>query len=287
MVFRMMVVLAMVLVSLWPAATKAQGPEQTVNWIYTSLTASGPVGLSYLGARERRAQFLSRRLVAFYEANETYGNDLAAACVDFAFDVPGQDYDAAEIARTLTLSTTGDATRQTVTARFSNFGQPALVVYDFIAEDGFWKIDDIAGPGWRVSLIPCAPRAASAAPAAPAATAPADGSAQYCYVRGDDTLRVDAAANGAARFEFFSVQANGHTCSARGKAQQVQGGWLFIDGTDANACRIGIMVTADGGLAISDPNWVCKPAYCGQRAVMDGLTFPPASRIDCARMPTR
>ena len=80
-------------------------------------------------------------MVTFFDANDSYGDNLMTACVDFAFDIPGQDFDENEIARTLTVSSTGDAARRSVTASFRNFGQVARITYDFIAEDGFWRID--------------------------------------------------------------------------------------------------------------------------------------------------
>ena len=65
--------------------------------------------------------------------------------------------------RTLEVTTEGDATRQTVTARFSNFGQPTVVAYDFVPHEGLWKLDDIAGSGWRLSQIACAPASTTTA----------------------------------------------------------------------------------------------------------------------------
>lgn len=76
--------------------------------MYTSLIYSGSAhskGLGYLTQPARRDQFLSRRLKAFYVANETYGGDPAAACVDFGFQIPGLDFDESEIVRTLTPGT--------------------------------------------------------------------------------------------------------------------------------------------------------------------------------------
>lgn len=159
LVVALTVTLAVTLTAALPA--RAQNPEDLVRWIYTSLSAPGPAqarGLGYLSAPAQRGQYLSRRLAAFHDANDTYGDDLMTACVDFGFDIPGQDFDEAEIARTLTVTSAGDATRLSVTARFTSLGEPAAITYDFIPEDGFWRIDDIAGPGWRVSQIPCRPR---------------------------------------------------------------------------------------------------------------------------------
>lgn len=263
---------AIILAVLVAVPAWAQGPEDTVRWMYTSLVNPGPIrtkGLEYLTQPAQRDQFLSRRLMAFYAANDTHGNDLATACVDFGFQIPGQDFDEAEIARTITVEATGDATRQSVTARFTTFGAPALVVYDFIVEDGFWRLDDIAGPGWRVSNITCEPKVQLTG---------------YCYQTTGDTLRLDLGPDGRGQFEMHSWQSNGHTCGAWGPVQPIDGGWLFQGAADAPGCRIEILVTQDRGLRLTDTDWGCKRTHCGQRAVIDGMTFPVTSQIDCAQM---
>lgn len=264
---------AIALVCTSALAAAAQGPEDIVRWVYTSLTSAVPAsqqGLDYLSAPAQRADFFSRRMAAFYEANDSYGDDLGQACVDFSFAIPGNDYDAAEIANSLRLATQTAPGRITIVANFSTFGTLAQVAYEFIQEDGFWKIDDIAGQGFRVSQIPCTSKTASAAPVQ--ATA-------YCYARGYDTLRLERAGSGVAQIEISSWQANGHSCSARMAGQEVVGGWDF-PGT--GGCRLQLRVTAEGGVQMADPDWLCKASMCGQRAVLDGLSFPRSSQIDCA-----
>lgn len=255
----------------------AQTPEDIIRWVYQSHSQSGPAnGIHHLAAPEQRAQFFSRRMVAFFEANDSYGNDLASACLDFALDIPGNDFDAQEIVRTLSVSSSGDADRPSVTASFTTFGQPAQIIYDFISEDGFMRIDDIAGPGWRVSLMPCTQK-----PTRSAAT-PAIGS--YCYMSGDDTLRLDLRGDGSASFEFSSWQTNGHSCGAQGQAKPITGGWLY-ENDEFGACQLGIIVTPDGGIRLSDPDYQCKQGLCGQRASIDGLQFARSTQIDCSQLP--
>ena len=268
--FGFVVFIALIAPTAW-----AQTPEDTVRWIYTSLAQPGSAdtkGLSYLASPEQRAQFLSRRMVAFYQANDSYGDDPAGACVDFGLEIPGNDFDISEILRTLSLTMTGDSARTSVIASFSTFGTPAQVVYDFIVEDGYWRIDDIAGPGWRVSQISCSPR-------------PGGAVSGYCFSNGSDALRLDVAADGSAVFDLESWQANGHSCGAGGYARAMNGGWTYEDVLYGTPCRIDILVTPDQGLRLSDVGGACRRTLCGARAVIDGLIFPRSSQIDCSLMP--
>lgn len=261
---------------------RAQSPEETVRWIYTSRLQPGPdQGLSYLSAPARRNEYFTRRMVAFFDANDTYGDDLMMSCVDFAFDIPGQDFDAQEVTQSLSLKATGDATRQSVTASFTNFGQPAQITYDFIPEDGFWRIDDISGPGFRVSQIPCQPKTG-----ADAGTRQGQGGNGYCFQVRDDTLRLDVAGDGRAYFSLDSWQGGGHSCGAEGPARPIEGGWVYEQTFNGAPCRIELLVTPDGGIRVTDKDWTCKPALCGQRAVLDGLSFSLDTQVDCASLPS-
>ncbi len=252
----------------------AQTPEDTVRWIYTSMAQPGLQGLDYLAAPAQRQDFFSRRMIAFYEANDSHAGDLSRTCVDFGFAVPGNDFDAIEILRSLSLNSSGDTSRTSVTARFYNFGMPAGVTYDFVIEDGLWKIDDIASDGWRVSEIPCTANST----AAPVATN------SYCFQTGSDSLQLILAPDGSAQFDMLSWQSNGHSCSGQGTAGVVDGGWLYEEYQHDRLCRLGFSVTPDQGIRLSDADYACKRWMCGQRAVLDGLTFPRTSQIDCSQM---
>lgn len=267
---RWVLVFALWIGAAFPAV--AQTPENTVRWVYDSLaqtSTSQDRGLWHLSRPARRDQFFSRRMVAFIIANDSHGDNLATACIDFDPAIPGNDFDGQELRRTLALTSSGDSTRSTVVASFTTFGHAARVEYDFIVEDGFWKIDDIAGPGWRISLIPCVAKQ-------PVATG------QFCYLNGADSLRLTLTGDGSAMIDMLSWQANGHSCSARGRAGAMEGGWVL---PDAQGCGLQILVTPDQGIRLVDPDWACKPFLCGQRAVIDGLTFPRSSQINCAQMP--
>lgn len=255
-------------------AGNAQTPEDMIRWVYMSLSTPGSAdqkGLWYMQSQEQRSNYFTRRMVAFYDANDTYGNNLAEACVDFGFSIPGQDYDEAEIARTLSVATAGDTDRQIITASFSTFNIPTQVTYEFVPEDGFWKIDDIAGQGFRVSEIPCSPKAASQTSTA--------AEAAYCFRNDLDMLRLDLLPNGAARVEFSSVQSNGHSCSGVLSGQQDAAGWSF---PAEQGCLLQLRVATDGGIDVFDPDYACKFMMCGQRAVLEGLRFPHSDRVDCS-----
>lgn len=257
----------------------AQTPQDIVRWIYTSLSG-GSGGLDYLTDPERRKTYLSRRLVQLYEiddVNSEYGDNLMTACFERGFEIPGNDFDAAEIARTLSLAVEGDAAHQRITARFITFGKAAQVHYDFIIEDGYWRIDDIGLPGWSLSDVTCTPRTA-------ATPAPA-GETRYCYRTGSDELRLYVKSDGTAWFSVESWQGSGHFCGAEGDAQPITGGWLYQEDFYGRLCRMEIRVTPDGGIRLSDPNYDCKSALCGNRAILDGLSFTRARQVDCATLP--
>ena len=265
----------------WAAGAAAQTPEDLVRWIYQSRTQTARAeltGFDYIAAPTLRSQFFSRRMIRTLAANDTHGDDLASACWDFAFDIPGQDFDATEILRTLSLTSQRGDTAMTVIARFTNFGEPAEIHYDFIVEREAWRIDDVAGPGWRVSEIPCASKSQPQSVLSLREVG-------YCYRDGDSVLRVIVDGAGAGRFSLQSYQDSGHSCSAQGPVTAVPGGWDYAAELGGGACRIAIRVTAAQGLRLSDPEWNCKPSLCGMRAVIDGLEFPRSTQVDCADLP--
>jgi hypothetical protein len=79
------------------------------------------------------------------------------ACIDFSFVIDGQDYDAAEIERTLRVEEVPDTDPLIVTATFSLFGEPRSVEWTLVDQDGDFLISDVAsGDGtWRLSEMSC------------------------------------------------------------------------------------------------------------------------------------
>ncbi|MDK3073746.1 hypothetical protein QO034_11535 [Sedimentitalea sp. JM2-8] len=275
--------LALLVWAVGAEAAMAQTPEEIVRWIYSSLALppdGQAKGLHYLTVPERRGTYLSQRLVRLYDTddlNSNFGDNLMNACFERGFEIPGNDMDAAEINRTLSLTTEADTTRQRITARFTNFGTPAQIHYDFIVEDGFWRINDIGYPGWALSGVTCDPRPA-------AAPAPA-GETGYCYRSGSDEFRLYVAGDGSARFTLESWQGGGHSCSAAGTAQPVAGGWIYQEDFYGRLCRMEIRVTPEAGIRIADPDHDCKMSLCGQRAMLDGLAYARETQVDCASLP--
>lgn len=260
--------MAMIIGAATMSTAAAQTPQEIVRWVYASLLNDGHAsqkGIDFLSSPAQRGSYFSDRMEAFYSSRDNG----AMGCIDFGFAIPGNDFDAGEVVQSLQISTRENANGGlTVQANFTNFGEAAHVEYDFAAEDGYWKIDDIAGAHFRVSQIDCS---------AQKNTAPVS-SAAYCYKQGDDTLRLDVSATGDAHLDFVSWQANYHTCSADMAGRQVADGWDFHD---AQGCVIQVRVSG-GNINLADPDWACKPMMCGQRAVIDGISFPAATQIDCA-----
>jgi hypothetical protein len=81
------------------------------------------------------------------------------SCVDFVMAIDGQDFDEDEVARTLELSEAFSRGDAVVSAEFMNFGEPHLVQWMLMDEDGDgdWKVADISIPnnGWRLSDLEC------------------------------------------------------------------------------------------------------------------------------------
>ena len=67
-------------------------------------------------------------------------------CIDFVVTVAAQDYDEAEIAKTVTVADTATEANgdHTVVATFKNFGSPQTITWTMRPVGGAWKVADIA-----------------------------------------------------------------------------------------------------------------------------------------------
>lgn len=105
---------------------------------------------------DKRALFTGPALDFLNAADMAWDRD-ETVCIDFGFAVDAQDYDDAEIARTLTLDETVSGDTGRVVANFSNFGQPTRIDWTLRKNAGNWLVSDIASEAnqWRVSNMIC------------------------------------------------------------------------------------------------------------------------------------
>lgn len=88
-------------------------------------------------------------------------NDKAELCIDFMLGIDAQDFDQAELDRTLRLDETLSGDAATVDAHFTLFpGDPAAeqsVVWTLRQVDGAWKVADIESQAgeWRLGGFDC------------------------------------------------------------------------------------------------------------------------------------
>ena len=123
--------------------------------------AADVVGYFYdnLGAEtqpENRGRFTGPALAFLNAADAAWERD-ETNCIEFGFSVDAQDFDEAEIEKTLALDETIDGDTATVIAAFENFGQATRVEWTLRQTPSGWLVSDIASPtnGWRVSSMTC------------------------------------------------------------------------------------------------------------------------------------
>lgn len=132
-----------------PAAPAFAGdPSLAVQYFYDNL--GGEAGL------ENRDRFAGPAL-EFLNAADTAWNRDETLCLDFGFAVDAQDFDDAEIARTLKLEETVDGDTARVVAHFDNFGQPTEVEWTLEQGAAGWQVSDVASTAndWRLSTLSC------------------------------------------------------------------------------------------------------------------------------------
>jgi hypothetical protein len=141
----------LVLVSVFavPAAPAFTGDASlAVRYFYDNLGAES--GL------ENRERFAGPALEFLNAADAAWNRD-ETLCLDFGFPVDAQDFDDAEIARTLKLDETVDGDTARVVARFNNFGEPSEVEWTLEQNTAGWQISDVASTvnDWRLSTLSC------------------------------------------------------------------------------------------------------------------------------------
>ncbi|MEX6506521.1 DUF3828 domain-containing protein [Jiella sp. M17.18] len=113
------------------ADTSLKGAVETVRSFYI-----------HPDADERDAsRFVDPALETIKRANSGPAGE--ESCLDFSFVFDGQDFDAEEVAKTLTLDAKADGGKAIVTADFKNFGQDENLVWTLVQKDGAWKVADV------------------------------------------------------------------------------------------------------------------------------------------------
>lgn len=250
----------------------AQTPLAIVEGIYAGgLTRSS---MDRMRAPANRARHFQPAIVRLLAANDR------AECIDFALTSDGQDYDEGEIARTIRMEQRIDGDRASVDVRFMSLRKPNHYLYEFQRAGDDWKIADIASLGegnWRLSQTPCGPagRPAAAAERTAARAVPAGPSGSSCYRNRHAILRLDVAANGAARFRIETVGGGAHTCHLEGSASPTAQGWRYERRDEVGHCQLDMTRTSSGAINVRDRNHVCRRIDCGMRASLEvsGLTL--------------
>jgi hypothetical protein len=143
----MRIVLALVLAS--AAAPALAGPaSDAVQFFYSN------IGAEFDPANRNRFMDPAK---AVFDATEKLGEP----CIGFAVAIDAQNYDEAELARTLRLVEEVNGDQAMVTASFSLYpGDPENdreIVWELKQVGGQWKIFDIgqANGAWRLSEVSC------------------------------------------------------------------------------------------------------------------------------------
>lgn len=123
-------------------------PSDAVRYFYENLGAESDL--------DNRSRFTGPALDFLNAADAAWIRD-ETACIDFGFAIDAQDFDEAEIARTLMLDETVDSNTANVVAQFDNFGQPTEVEWTLSQGAAGWQVSDVASKAndWRVSAMHC------------------------------------------------------------------------------------------------------------------------------------
>jgi hypothetical protein len=143
-----------------PAATTpiaVEEPRDVVAAIYKLTVADlkkKPDGASPFFDRASRKKFFSKAFDALITTSEEAAARDKAAMIDFDPITASQDPEVQKVTLKTDVLELGKAT---VSASFVNRGQATVVSYDFIKQDGDWRVDDIKGTtekeAWSVRKI--------------------------------------------------------------------------------------------------------------------------------------
>jgi hypothetical protein len=141
-------------VALVPVAALADPALDLVQRIYKSLATEDQLnGLSLIDGPADRRTYMTERLAAVFDANDAQGEE---PCIDFAPELDAQDYDPAEIEKTLKLAPTpGQDGAETIAADFTVFAEARHVVWSFLPVAGKPMLDDILGMDGSLAALDC------------------------------------------------------------------------------------------------------------------------------------
>lgn len=111
--------------------------------------------------QEFRDRFIDPALAKFKEHDQAIKNGNEIGCIDFALQIDAQDYDDAELKKTLKLAEEVNGDDAMVTASFHLFPGDSEsereIVWELKRVGGTWKIADIgqANGAWRLSDLEC------------------------------------------------------------------------------------------------------------------------------------
>jgi hypothetical protein len=131
-----------------PTVALAQEPVDAVAFFYANPG-------SELDEAERER--FSDPARAVLDANDVLWEQREDVCIDFSILFDAQDYDEAELERTLAFHEEIDGDVADVFATFSLFGAPREILWSLAYDDGSWKVTDVSSPeaGWRLSELSC------------------------------------------------------------------------------------------------------------------------------------
>ena len=106
--------------------------------------------------KENRDRFTGPALDFLNASDATWERD-ETNCIEFGFAVDAQDFDDAEIAKTLKLDETVNGDSAEVKASFDNFGQATQVEWSLKKTSAGWQVSDIGSSvnDWRLSAMSC------------------------------------------------------------------------------------------------------------------------------------
>ena len=120
----------------WPTE-----PQAIVSRLYSFYAGKNAKGA--WANKQVHARYFSTSLETLVKKAEAKSRKTNEVIIDFDPIINGQDYETPKNL-VVTVETPG-TDRQTLVAKYSVFGSPTFVRYEFVQEKGAWKIFDLSG----------------------------------------------------------------------------------------------------------------------------------------------